>query len=111
MGLFQRKREQQDLAEAIASQASRIAELEAKVGERSEREAKILQQLELWERELAGYRLDYEGLYEKARNTLVKLSKRAKREEQESEEGDGAADPLRAARRALALRKLSRGRR
>ena len=57
------------------------------------------------EHELEGFRLDYQGLYDKARTTLSRLAKREKDAEQ-----DGAEDPILKARKALTLRKITRAR-
>lgn len=57
-------------------------------------------------REIESIRLDYLSLYDKVRTNLAKLAKRAR--DPDPSDGDGAPDPVAAARAALVQRKLGR---
>lgn len=57
-------------------------------------------------REHDQFRLDYEGLYDKARTTLAKLAKRARDASDGDDKAPSQGDLLARARRQLAERKL-----
>lgn len=69
---------------------------------------RVAQGLAEFEREMAGFRLDYEGLYDKARTTLAKLAKRVKASEEGEPDAASDGDPLARFRRLLVERKLRR---
>ena len=96
MGLF---RQDQSLHE-------RIGELQAKVeGLRAELDAALhetRQTLEVMAREMDNFRLDYQGLYEKARVQLTKLARR----DREATDGEPAEPDLSRYRQMLAEKRL-----
>jgi predicted nucleic acid-binding Zn-ribbon protein len=91
-------REQKRLRQEISRLAERVRSLE---DSRETLEDRVRSHLAEIDRDIANFRLDYEGLYEKAHRSLMKLSKRAQRED------DAPAEPdLSRYRKMLAERKL-----
>lgn len=71
----------------------------------NEEVGKLREEVRLLRAEVRQFALDYEALYEKVRNTLAKLRKRAESRDPE----ETLPDPMGDARKALLERKLRRG--
>lgn len=96
MGIF---RQDQRLHERIGVLQARVDRLEAEL---ASAQHETRQTLEVMAREMDNFRLDYQGLYEKAR---VQLTKLARRDREEATSADGVSD-LSRYRQMLAEKRL-----
>jgi hypothetical protein len=99
MGIFrQNERLEQEIR--VLCERVRVLEDQAEMTQRQ-----VTEDLKAMERDIDNFRLDYQGLYEKARVQLAKLAKRDQREG----DGDAPTDRMAQYRALLLQRKLKRG--